>query len=328
MERRGFLAMLAGGIFAAPSVVEGQASFKIAKVGLLTPGTPAGAVHNVEGFRAGLREFGYVEGKTLELQLRYGEGKAERISEIARELVALRLDVIAVSTDLAIAAVKRETQTIPIVMAFSIDPVGTGFVSSLAHPGGNITGLSNVSSGMSGKRLALLREAIPGLSRVAFLWNTDLRGAVFEYRETEEAARSMRVELQSIELSNLGELDRALSSVTSRRAQALMTSAGNPVAFSKRADLVSFALKNRLPSMYVVRDYVDEGGLMSYGPSVSAMYRRAAYFVDKILKGAKSADLPVEQPTTFELVINLKTAKALGLTIPPSLLLRADQVIR
>jgi putative ABC transport system substrate-binding protein len=308
--------------------MEGQPNSKIPKVGLLTPAARAGAAHFVAAFRQGLQELGYVEGKTLNLEVRYGEGKAERISESARELVALRLDVIAVSTDLAISAVKRETQTIPIVMAYSIDPVGTGFVSSLAHPGGNITGLSNVSSGLSGKRLALLREAVPGLSRVAFLWNPDLRGAVFEYGEAEEAARSMHVELQSIELSDLGEFDRVLSTVTGRRAQALMTGSANPVTVSKRADVARFTLENRLPSMYVVRDYVDQGGLMSYGPSVPAMYRRAAYFVGKILRGAKAADLPVEQPTTFEMVINLRTAKALGLTIPPSLLLRADHVIQ
>jgi putative ABC transport system substrate-binding protein len=180
---------------------------------------------------------------------------------------------------------------------------------------------------MSGKRLALLREAVPGLSRVAFLWNPDVRGAVFEYRETEEGARSMHVELQSIELSSPGELGRALSTVTSRRAQALMLTAGNPVTVSKRADVISFTLRNRLPSMYPVREYADGGGLMSYGPSIPAMFRRAAYFVDKILKGTEPADLPVEQPTKFELVINLKTAKALGLTTPPALLLRADEVI-
>jgi len=328
MNRRGFLIALAGGLLAGRSPLEGQPNSNIPKVALFAPGARAPAVHFVEAFRQGLRELGYVEGKTLILELRYGDAKPERYSEIARELVALKMDVIVTSTDVAIAAVKRETRTIPIVMAFSIDPVGTGFVSSLAHPGGNITGLSNVSAGLSGKRLALLRETVPGFSRVAYLWNPDVRGALFEYKETEEAARSMRVQLQSVELSNPAELDRVLSGVTRQRPQALMVSAGNPVSIARREELVGFALRNRLPSTYAVREYVDDGGLMSYGPSISAMYRRAASYVDKILKGAKPADLPVEQPTKFELVINLKTAKALGLAIPPSLLLRADQVIQ
>ena len=328
MNRRMFLGTLAGGLLAGYSLLEGQPNSRIPKVGLFSPGTSRNATHFVEAFRQGLRDLGYVEGKTLFLEIRYGESKPERYPGIARELVALKMTVIVVSTDEAIAAVKRETRTIPIVMTYSIDPVGTGFVSSLAHPGGNISGLSNMSAGLSGKRLALLREAVPGLSRAAYLWNPDVRGGVFEYRETEESARSMHVELQSVELSNLGEFDRALSTVTSQHAQALLLSTGNPVTQARRADLASFALRNRLPSSYPVREYVDEGGLMSYGPSVPAMYRRAAYYVDKILKGTTPADLPVEQPTKFELVINLKTAKALGLAIPPSLVLRADQVIQ
>jgi putative ABC transport system substrate-binding protein len=237
------------------------------------------------------------------------------------------MDVILATLDVVIAAMKRETQTIPIVMVFSTDPMGTGFVASLARPGGNVTGLSNISSELSRKRLELLREAVPGLSRVAALWNPDVRGALLDYKETEGAARLLRLELQSVEVSRAEDLDRAFSAVTKQRAQALVLPGANPVGFINRGKIATFAQRNRLPSMYPTREYVEAGGLMSYGPSLPDLFRRAATYVDKILKGAKPADLPIEQPTKFELVINLKTAKALGLTIPPSLLQRADQVI-
>ena len=306
---------------------DAQQTPKIAKIGLLAPGNPAVLAPFLEAFRQGLRELGQVEGKTFVLEARYAEGKFERFPELARELVRLKVDVIVVATDVAIAAVKQETRTIPIVMANSADPVGTGFVASLARPGGNVTGLSTVSADLSGKRLALLREAVPGLSRVAFLWNSDVRGHLLDYKETEAAARALRLELQSIEVSRAEDLERALSAVTSQRAQALLFPPGNPVAISNLERIVSFTQKNRLPAMSGARVFVDTGGLMSSGPSFPAMFRRAATFVDKILKGAKPADLPVEQPTKFELVINLKTAKAIGLTIPPALLGRADQVI-
>jgi putative ABC transport system substrate-binding protein len=275
-----------------------------------------------------LRELGYVEGKTLVLELRYGEARTERLPELARELVGLKVDVIVTATDVAIAAVKRETQTIPIVMGNSTDPVGTGFVASLARPGGNITGLSSISPELSGKRLELLKEVVPGLSRVAFLWNPDVRGAVLDYKETEGAAGSLHLQLQSVEVVRAEDFDRAFSAVTKERAQALMMPAANPVGFAKRGQIASFAQKNRLPSIYAQKEYVDAGGLMSYGPSTPDMHRRAATYVDKILKGTKPADLPVEQPMKFELVINLKTAKQIGLTIPPNVLARADTVIK
>jgi len=238
------------------------------------------------------------------------------------------MHVIVTPADLSIAAIKRETQTIPIVMALSSDPVGAGFVASLARPGGNITGLSNISPELSGKRVELLREAVPGLSRLALLWNPEVRGAVLDYKEAASAARSLRVEVQSVEVSRAEDLDRAFSTITSWRAQALMLPGINPVGFANRAQIVSFAQRNRLPSMFPTKEYVDSGGLMSYGPSLVDLFRRAAGYVDKILKGAKPADLPVQQPTKFELVINLKTAKALGLTLPQSLLRRADDVIQ
>ena len=315
-------------LLAVGVTAEAQQLKKIAKIGYLLPSTPAAAAHLLEAFRQGLRELGYVEGKTLVLELRYGEAKTERLPELARELVGLKVDVIVTATDVAIAAVKRETQTIPIVMGNSTDPVGTGFVASLARPGGNITGLSSMSPELSGKRLELLTEVVPGLSRVAFLWNPDVRGAVLDYKEAESAAGSLRLQLQSVEVVRAEDFDRAFSAVTKERAQALMMPAANPVGFAKRGQIASFAQKNRLPSIYAQKEYVDAGGLMSYGPNTPDMHRRAATYVDKILKGRKPADLPVEQPTKFEFVINLKAAKQIGLTIPPNVLARADKVIK
>jgi len=327
LRTRVFTALILAVAAAGPSVNAQQAS-KIAKIGYLAPSTPASVAHLVEAFRQGLRELGYVEGKTVVLEARYAEARVERLPELARELVGLKVDVIVASTDAVIAAVKRETRTIPIVMAPSSDPVGSGFVASLARPGGNVTGLSAISPELSGKRLELLREVVPGLSRVAFLWNPDVRGNLFDYKETEGAARSLRLELQSVEVSRAEDLDRAFSAITNQRAQALVLPAGNLIGFSNLGRITSFAQRNRLPTIFSQREYVDAGGLMSYGPSSSGMFRRAAVYVDKILKGAKPADLPVEQPTQFELVISLKTAKALGLTIPQSLLQRADEVVR
>jgi len=326
-SRTRLFATLLLAVAAAGAPVAAQQAPKIAKIGFLATANPATAALNVEGFKQGMREFGYVEGKTVVLEVRYAEGRLEQLPELARELAGLKVDVIVTTNDAAIAALKRATRTIPIVMMLSTDPVGTGFVASLARPGGNVTGLSTLSPELSGKRLELLRETVPGLSRVAFLWNPDVRGNLIDYKETEAAARSLRLELQSVEVSRAEDLDSALSTVTNQRAQALVLPHG-PIALANRGQIASFAQRSRLPSIYGAREYVDAGGLMSYGPSLSDMYRRAAVYVDKILKGAKPADLPVEQPTKFELVINLKTAKALGITMPQSLLQRADEVIR
>jgi putative tryptophan/tyrosine transport system substrate-binding protein len=327
MKRKIINLALCAVLFALCSSVESQQPKTIAKIGVLFPSNPAATAHLLEAFTQGLRELGYVDGKNIVLERRYGESTAERISDIARELVSLKVDVIVTSTDVAIAAFKRETQTIPIVMANSSDPVGTGFVASLARPGGNVTGLSTLSPELSGKRLELLREAVPGLSRVAYLWNPDVRGAVLDYKETEGAAGSLRLQLQSVEVVRAEDLDRAFSAVTKQGAQALVFSAG-AIGFANRGQIASFAQRNRLPSMYAQSEYVDAGGLMSYRPSLPDMSRRAATYVDKILKGTRPADLPVEQPRKFELVINLKTAKQIGLTIPPNVLARADKVIR
>jgi len=325
---RAFLVALLLVVTSSGSLAMAQQASKIARIGILSATTPAALGPSVEAFKEGMRDLGYVEGKSFVLEVRYGEGKVERIQEFARELVRLKMDVIITPADQSIAAAKRETQTIPIVMALSGDPVGAGFVASLARPGGNITGLSNISPELSGKRLELLREAVPGLSRVTLLWNPDVRGAILDYKEAASAARSLHVETQAVEVSRAEDLDRAFSAITSHRAQALMLPGLNPVAFGNRAQIVAFAQKNRLPSMYPTKEYVEAGGLMSYGPSLTDLLRRTAGYVDKILKGAKPGDLPVQQPTKFELVINLKAAKALGLTLSPSLLRRADEVIQ
>ena len=321
------LVTLTLGFLAVPITAGAQEAAKIPRIGVLHPGAPSTSSHFAAAFTEGLREHGYVEGKNIVVERRFGEARPELISDIAAELVRLKLDVIVTSTDLGIAAVKRQTRTIPIVMANSTDPVGTGFVASLARPGGNVTGFSSISPEMSAKGLELLKEAVPGLSRVGIVWDPEPRGAVFIYKEVESAARSLRLQLQSVEVSRADDFDGAFSALRTGRAEAL-TVAPSGVTFRYRNLIANLAQRNRLPSMFALREYVDAGGLMAYGPNYANGWRRAATFVDKILKGAKPGELPVEQPTTFELVINLRTAKALGLTIPPPLLRRADHVIQ
>jgi putative tryptophan/tyrosine transport system substrate-binding protein len=321
------IVMLILGTLVAPLTADAQPAAKVPRIGVFNASTAASASRNVEAFRRGLREHGYVEGQNIVVERRFGDAKAERIAEVAAELVRLKVDVIVTTTDVAIAAVKQQTQTIPIVMANSTDPVGTGFVASLARPGGNVTGLTSISPELSAKRLELLKEVVPGLSRVAIMWNPDVRGAVFIYKETQSAARSLQLQLQSVEVSRADDFDRAFSALTTGRAEALVV-VTSPFAFAVREQLARLALKHRLPTMFGLSEHVDAGGLIAYGPNNADAWRRAATYVDKILKGAKPGELPVEQPTKFELVINLKTAKALGLTLPPSLLRRADQVIQ
>ena len=314
-------------LLAAPFTARGQSPAKMPRVGVLQVGTAAGSQPLFEAFKQGMKERGYVEGRHVVFERRHGDNKREQITEGAAELVRMKVDIILTSTDEGIAAVKQQTQTIPIVMANSTDPVGTGFVASLARPGGNITGHSSMSPELNGKRLELLREVVPGLSRVAILWNPEIRGAVLDYKETEGAARSLRLQLLSVEVSRAEDLDRAFSMMATGRSEALMVPAVNPVAFVHRSEIARLAQKNRLPSIYGAKDYADAGGLMAYGPNPADLYRHAAVYVDKILKGARPGDLPVEQPTKFELVLNLRTAKALGLAISPSLVRRADHVI-
>jgi putative ABC transport system substrate-binding protein len=321
------ITLLLGGLF-SPSAAEAQQAAK-ARIGILTINSAAAAPHLTEAFLQGLRDLGYVEGRTVAIEYRDAGGKVDRLPALAAELVALKVDVImAGSTPLALAA-KQATRTIPIVFIGSGDPVADGLVTSLARPGGNVTGLSSLTPERVGKCLELLTQAVPGVSRVAVLWQP---GAVGERTEkdtlkgAEVAARALGVRLQFVEARGPADIDRAFSDMTRARtgALAVWTTA---MFVAERRRLVALAAKNRLPGVYTLREFVDAGGLMSYGHSQADLNRRAATYVDKILKGAKPADLPVEQPTKFDLVINLTTAKALGLTIPPSLLARADHVV-
>ena len=323
----GLILILALSIVAAPFSVGAQPA-KVVRIGFLNPTTPAATAHFLEAFRQRLRELGYVEGKNIILERRYAEGRVERLPDLAAELVRLKVNVIVAVLNPPIQAVKQATTTIPVVMVNSFDPVGAGLVASLARPGGNITGLSNLAHELSGKLLELLKGAVPGVSRVAFLGNPAVPHSTLAFRETQVAARVLGVELQLVEVRGTAEFESAFSAMTRERAAALIVHTPMPLFFAHRKQIADLAVKYRLPAIYGNRDYVDAGGLMSYGAHIPDLYRRAVTYVDKILKGAKPADLPVEQPTKFELVINLKTAKALGLTIPQSVLIRADQLIQ
>ena len=323
------IAVLAVSLLAAPLTAAAQQAAKVARIGYLSPGL-ATSPHLREAFRQGLRDLGYVEGRNLVIEYRDAEGKRERFPPLAAELVALKVDVIFVAggTQVAVAAMQA-TKTIPIVFTGVGDPVESGLVTNLARPGGNVTGLSGLGAELVGKRLELLKQAVPGVDRVAVLW---LPGALGERTDKEMvtgadvAARALGVRLQFVEARGPDEFDRAFSDMSSARAGALTVLPSNRFLREHRR-LVDLAAKNRLPAVYTSREFVDAGGLMSYGANQPDLFRRAATYVDKILKGAKPRDLPVEQPTKFELVINLKTAKALGLTIPQSVLGRADQTI-
>ena len=281
----------------------------------------------IDVFRQGLKELGYIEGKNIAIEYRYAEGKADRLPTLAAELVGLNVDVILTSSTPSVLAVKKATSTIPIVFVSINDPVASGVVTSLARPGGNITGLTILGPELSGKRLELLKEAVPKATRVAFLWNSANPAQGLLWKESQAAAQELRLQLQSLEVRSSNDFDNAFEAVLRERSQALIT-VPEPLINTHLKRIVEFAAKNRLPAMYANPQFVDAGGLMSYAPDYSAQYRRAATYVDKILKGAKPADLPVEQPTKFEFIINLKTAKQIGLTIPPNVLARADRVIR
>ncbi len=312
-------------LLAAP-LAEAQQTRRIPRVGVLGGQSPEGSPP-ILALRQGLSELGYVEGQTIALEWRWAQGKNEGFAGLAAELVQLKVDIIVAGTDPAVQAAQRATRTIPIVMAFATDPVSLGFVTSLARPGGNITGLSFQSSPeIAGKRLQLLREIAPTVARVSILGDPREPDTQDGLREMEAVARGLSVQLQPVEVRSGGELDRAFAAIVREHAGGIVILRGT-VLFAYRARIAQLAAKHRLPTMAWQRGLTEAGGLMSYGASLSDLARRAAYFVDKILKGAKPADLPVEQPTKFELVINMKTAKALGLTIPQSMLIRADQII-
>jgi putative tryptophan/tyrosine transport system substrate-binding protein len=326
--RRAFIGTLAGGLLVAPLAAAQQAP-KVVRLGYLGENPEAGP-HLAEAFRQGLRDLGYVEGRNVVIEYRSAEGKRERLPALGAELAALKVDVIVAPNTPAALAAKQATKTIPIVFAVVADPVGSGLVTSLARPGGNVTGLSLLVPELVGKCLELLKQAVPGVSRVAVLWQPGVLGdrtVKDMLKEADVSARALGVRLQFLEARGPADIDIAFSDMTKARVGALTALTGGSMLFAERRRLVDLAAKNRLPAVYPWREFVDAGGLMANGPDLADSQRRAATYVDKILKGAKPADLPVEQPTKFELVINLKTAKALGLTIPPSLLGRADQVI-
>jgi putative tryptophan/tyrosine transport system substrate-binding protein len=322
MDRRRFLLTSLAGALAAPLAAGAQAG-RVPRIGWL--GTDP-AAHRREVLLQDLRDLGYVEGRNIEIEYRFAKGNMERLPAVAAELVARNVDVIVAVSQPAVQAAQQATRTIPIVMFGVGDPVSTGLVANLARPGGNVTGLSQLSPELSTKRLALVREIIPEVSRVAVLSNPTNPSNPPQIRDIKAAAKALGVGLQVLEIRSSQDLDSAFLSAAQVRAGAFVT-LDDLLIFNERMRIVALAAKSRLPGMYGWPDFPQAGGLISYGVDFRDMYRQAAIFVDKILKGAKPADLPVEQPTKFELVINLKTAKALGLTIPPSLLARADQVI-
>ena len=319
--------MLLGGAATGPLAAYAQQTGRVYSIGFLTAG--ASGVANTPGLPAfvnGLRQLGWIEGKNIVIEYRYAENRLNRLPELAAELVRLNVDVIVAAGTLAPLAAKHATSTIPIVMTSAGDPLGTGLVASLAQPGGNVTGVSLMAPDLSAKRLELLKEIIPELARVAVIWNAANPYPALVFKETEKAARQLKIEVQSLEVRVPDDMNSALEATVQKKANALIT-VEDPLTQNLRKQIADFAIRNRLAAMSGLREYVDDGGLLSYGTDLADLYRRAAGYLDKIFKGAKPSDLPIEQPTKFELVINLKTAKALSLTIPPGMIAIADAVI-
>jgi len=309
----------------APLLAKAQQVATAPRIGVLSPFAPSDAARWHEAFRQGLRELGWIEGKNIRIEYRYAEGPAD-LPALAAELVRLKVDVIVTSATGTLPA-KEATRTIPIVMASNADPVVMGMVGSLARPGGNVTGLSQISSELAGKRLELLKEMVPNLFRVAVMWNPGGRGSTVNWQEMQPPARSLGLELHPLETRNPSDFDRAFADASRAHVGGLAIMP-SPLFAGNLRRLADLAIKSRLPAIFNLREFVEAGGLVAYGPNRTDEFRRAATYVDKILKGARPGDLPVEQPTKFELVINLKTAKALGVTVPQSLLSRADELIQ
>ena len=329
MRRTAICVALLFSVITGSSLTEAQQAGKVARLGWLINGSPSSTspdVVNRNAFLGQLRELGYVEGQNLVIERRFAEGRMERHRAFLDELVRLKVDSIFAAGDQVIQMAKDATSTIPIVM-LACDALATGLISSLAHPGGNVSGVTCITSELSVKRADLLHQTVPTLQRLAVLYNPADPHAVLEMKHTREIAEAWKVPVQPLELRDPDQLDALFALMKKERASALLTIGDNLTLFN-RAAIVRRVTQNRLPAMYGFREFVDDGGLISYGVNLPVMFRQAAFYVDKILKGAKPADLPVEQPTKFELVINLKTAKALGLTIPPSLLARADEIIQ
>ena len=308
-------------------IAEAQPLTKHSRIGFLNVGTPATSPARQEVFRQGLRDLGYLEGKNIVIEWRYAEGKPDRLPAIAADLVRLKVDVIVTGGGISTRSAKDATVTIPIVMTQDIDPVGNGFVASLARPGGNITGLSTLAPEISGKQMELLKEIVPKFARVAVLGTTTNPGTAQALKEMELAAGAFKVQLQYLDVLGSKDIDTGFQTASKARADAVLVLISS-VLNTHRAPVVNLAVKSRLPVIYPFPEFVEAGGLISYGVSFADLWRRAATYVDKILKGAKPVDLPVEQPTKFELIINLKAAKQIGLTIPPNVLARADKVIK
>jgi putative ABC transport system substrate-binding protein len=327
VKRRIFAMALCTVLFALCVSTHAQQPTKIPRIGLLFTATPSAAAARIEAFRQGLRELGYVEGKNILIEQRYAEGQLNHMNELAAELVRLKVDVIVTIGPAATRPAKEATHAIPIVMGVDDDPVGNGFVASLARPGGNITGLASLAPEIGGKQLELLKEIVPRLSRVAVLGTSTQPGNAQSLREAEVAAGALAVKLQYLDVLSPKDIEPVFRTASNGRAEAVLVLRAS-IFFSHRKQIVDLAAKRQLPAMYYTTEYVEEGGLMTYGVSITDLFRRAATYVDKILKGAKPAELPIEQPTKFELVVNLKTAKRIGLTIPPNVLARADKVIK
>jgi putative ABC transport system substrate-binding protein len=324
MTRREFITLLSGAAFAWPLAARAQQPRKIWRLGVLQPGAPPDPL--LEIIRDGLRDLGYMEGRDVVFEVRWAEGKHDRLAGLAAELVGLKVDVIYAFTTSPALAARKATTAIPIVFSGVGDPVGTGLVASLARPGGNVTGLSVLATELSGKRLEMLREIIPTVSRVAMLWNDTNPSMVLRANETQDAATKLGVTVLSIGVHDLNDFEEAFKAIADGHATALLVLA-DPFTMAHRKRMVEFAARRSLPAIYETRQFVDAGGLICYGPSVPAMQRRVVAYLDKIFKGVKPSDLPVEQPSKFELVVNLKTARALGLDVPATLLARADEVI-
>jgi len=326
MKRREFITLLGGAAVAWPLVAHAQQAVKIPRIGLLSPFSPANTAIWHKAFLRGLRDLGWVDGKNIAIEYRYAEGRNDHLPGLIADLARLKVDIIVTTVTSDTLAAKNAANAIPIVMVAAGDPVATGIVASLARPGGNITGLSQMATDLTGKRLELLKEIAPNISSMAVLLNPDNPISRLSGNEIDLPARKMKVEVHLLEVRSIGDLNKAFQQAAKARMDALAIMP-DPVFVTNLKRIADFAIQNRLPSMFHLREFADVGGLMSYGVDRTDLFRRAAIFVDKLLKGASPANLPIEQPTKFELAINLKTANALGLTVPPSLLAIADEVI-
>ena len=325
-RRREWLVALGAGALAWVGAARAHAPSTVRRIGLLSGFAPSAYAASYPAFQLGLRDLGWVEGRNVSIEYRYADGRLDRLPDLAADLVRLKVDVIVTEATSDSLAAQKATKTIPIVMVAAGDPVANGLVASLARPGGNVTGLSQMLQEVSWKRLELLKEIVPRLSRVAVLWNPQSASATLNWEENQQPARQLGIQLQSLEIRSPDELDRAFEAATAARAGALAI-LPDPVISTNLKRIVDFAARSRLPSIYQSSDFADAGGLVTYGPDRADLFRRAAGYVDRILKGTKPGDLSVEQPTKLELVVNLKTAKAIGITIPQSLLVRADRLV-